>query len=482
MSDAGEEWARPKSAPGNPPAEAAIRFGTDGWRGVIADDFTMANVRRAARALAAYVCRYEQAGGGVAVGYDLRFGSEHFARAAAEELARAGLRVWLAAEHTPTPVTSYAVRHYQAAAAVMITASHNPWQWNGFKVKASYGGSASPEIIARIEALLDAEVPARPGGVIHEADFRAPYLEQVRRLVNLEKIARAGFRLAVDPMYGAARGYLPALLQPYGIPCTEIHGRRDPLFPGINPEPIEPHVEELRRTVLEGAFDAGFALDGDGDRVGGVDRSGAFVDSHRIFAILLESLLERGRKGEVAKTFSASKMIDRIAAAHGMRLHETPIGFKYICDLMLERDILIGGEESGGIGVRGHLPERDGIVTSLLLAEAMADTGKTLGEWVGELHRRYGPQFYSRVDLHLPQGQKERALAALSEAPPAQIAGYPVSGIESLDGIKFLLEPNAWVLARGSGTEPLLRLYAEAPAAEDVQAILSCVEQMVRNA
>ena len=463
-------------------AVAAIKFGTDGWRGVIADDFTTDNVRRVARAVAAYIQRYEQPERGVAVGYDLRFGSERFAQVAAEELARAGLRVWLAADYSPTPVASYAVRHWQTAGAVMITASHNPWQWNGFKFKGSYGGSASPAIVGKIEAALDATVPERPGGDIRQVDFRAPYLEQVARLANLKKIASATLRLVIDPMYGAAQGYLPALLEQHGIPHREVHGVRNPLFPGLNPEPIEPHVEELRRAVLEGGYDAGFALDGDADRVGAIDRTGELVDSHRIFSLLLEHLLEqRGLRGEVAKTFSTTKMVDRIAVRHGLKLHETPIGFKHICDLMLERDILIGGEESGGIGVKGHLPERDGILVSLLLAELMAHQGKSLGELVAELHHRYGPRFYERLDLHLTPGQKERAVAALGKAP-GNIAGFPVTGVENLDGIKFLLEPDAWVLVRVSGTEPLLRLYAEAPSPDAVAAILSRVEEMVRQA
>ena len=291
-------------------AVADIKFGTDGWRGVIADDFTTDNVRRVARAVATYMQRYEEPERGVAVGYDLRFGSERFAQAAAEELARAGLRVWLAADHSPTPVVSYAVHHWQTAGAVMITASHNPWQWNGFKFKARYGGSASPKIVRKIEEALDAAVPERPGGDIRQVDFRQPYLEQVARVADLKKIASAGLRLVVDPMYGAGRGYLPALFEQYGIRCLEVHGVRDPLFPGLNPEPIEPHVAELRRAVVEGGFGAGFALDGDADRVGAIDRSGELVDSHRIFSLLLEYLLEqRGLRGEVAKTFSATKMV-----------------------------------------------------------------------------------------------------------------------------------------------------------------------------
>ncbi len=461
----------------------AVKFGTDGWRGVIADDFTMENLRRVARAAAVYVLEHEDSSRGVVAGYDTRFASERFARAAAEELARAGLRVWLASEACSTPAVSYAVRHYNAAGGVVITASHNPWQWSGFKFKARYGGSASPSIIEKIEQALQREAPEKPGGEVIEADFRGPYLERLAALADLPKIAAAGFQLAVDPMFGAGRGYLPALFEAHGIRYREIHSRRDPLFGGLQPEPIEPHIAELRRTVIEGGYAAGFALDGDADRVGAVDPSGMFVDSHRIFAILLEYLVEqRGQRGEVAKTFSTTKMVDRIAARHGLLVHETPIGFKYICDHMLQRDILIGGEESGGIGVRGHLPERDGVLNSLLLAEVMAHHRSTLGELVARLHSRYGPQYYNRADLHLPIGQKERAVDLFTRERPEQIAGFRVAGIETLDGIKFLLEPNAWVLIRASGTEPLLRTYAEAPSSEAVEAILAEVGRIVRSA
>ncbi|MGH6960936.1 MAG: hypothetical protein ACREE7_10665, partial [Dongiaceae bacterium] len=259
---------------------------------MIADDFTDDNVRRVARAAALYVLRHEQHERGVAVGYDMRFGSERFAYLAAEELARAGLRVLLANDHAPTPAISYAVRHFATAGAAVITASHNPWRWSGFKFKANYGGSASPHIVRRIEQLLDQPCPEQKGGEIVEADFGPPYRAHITRLVDVEKIARAGLRLAIDPMYGAAIGYLAALLEQHGVSVHEVHGRRDPLFPGLNPEPIEPHVEELRRAVMERGCAAGFATDGDADRVGAVDRRGDFVDSHRIFSILLEYLVD----------------------------------------------------------------------------------------------------------------------------------------------------------------------------------------------
>lgn len=455
-----------------------IRFGTDGWRGLIADDFTFENVRLVARALACYVQKHENPAAGVVVGHDTRFGGERFAAAAAEELARAGIPTLVAGAPTPTPVVSYAVRHFRAAGGVMITASHNPWQWNGVKFKAAYGGSASPAIVKKIEAEVgQAFTPVQTPAKTCETDLRTPYLEHLRGLVNLEAIARSGRRFVVDPLYGAGIGYVTALLK-----AEEIHAHRDPLFPGLNPEPIEPHISELRRTVLEGRYDAGFALDGDADRLGAVDSTGAFVDSHRIFSILLEHRARRGERGEVAKTFSTTKMVDRIAARYGMLCHETPIGFKYICDLMLERDILIGGEESGGIGVRGHLPERDGILNCLLLAEVMAERNLTLGELVAELHAQYGPQYYDRRDLHLAEGQKERAIESFTGRPPARIAGLAVTATENKDGIKFLSGDTAWVLLRASGTEPLLRIYSEAPSPELVKALLDEVENLVRSA
>ncbi len=441
-----------------------IEFGTDGWRARIAENFTFENVRLVARALACYVQQHEDPSKGLAVGYDNRFGGEHFARAAAEEVARAGIPALLSPAPAPTPAVSYAVKHFQTAGAVIITASHNPWQWSGVKFKAVYGGSASPAIVKKIEGLLGRPPAAASPAEILAADFRAPYLAHLAKLVNLEAIGRSGRRFVVDPMYGAGVGYIPALLK-----STEIHAHRNPLFPDLNPEPIEPHVSDLRTAVRDGNYDAGFALDGDADRLGAMDRTGDFVDSHRIFSILLEHRARRGERGEVAKTFSTTKMVDRIAARYGLPCHETPIGFKYICDLMLERDILVGGEESGGIGVRGHLPERDGILNSLLLAEVMSERNLTLGELVAELHKEYGSQSYDRRDLHVEQERKQHFL----KIQPSRIAGLPVTAREDKDGIKFILGDKAWVLLRASGTEPLLRIYCEAPSPDQVQSILN---------
>lgn len=465
-------------------AAAALRFGTEGWRGVIARDFTFANIRRVAAALARYFVEFEDVRAGVVVGYDNRFHSPEAADVVAEVLSGAGLRVWLAQAATPTPGVSYAIRHFGAAGAVMITASHNPPEWNGIKLKASYAGPASPRIVAEIERLLarDASPALCPQRrLIERADLKAPYLERLAALVDLPAIARSGCRFVLDPMYGAAAGFLGELLAQHGISCTEIHGRRDPLFGGIHPEPIPPHLDELAAAVCREGCDAGLATDGDGDRVGAVDAAGRFVDPHRIFSLLLRHLLARGERGEIARTFSATQMVNRIADRYGLRVHETPIGFKYICDLMLERNLLIGGEESGGIGIRWHIPERDGLLVSLLVAEILARSGKPLAALVEELNAEFGPHHFARVDIALEPEQKERALAALARNEPGKLGPWTVVGREDLDGIKFHLLNAGWLLFRASGTEPLLRLYAETPAPELTREVLRVAEQLVRS-
>jgi phosphomannomutase len=466
--------------------QPAIRFGTDGWRGMIAADFTFDNVRWAARAVARYLCAHEDVRKGLIVGYDCRFLSDRFARAAAEEVAAGGIPVWLADRFAPTPAIAYAVRNHRAAGAIVITASHNPWQWNGLKFKASYGGSAAPEIIRQIEAELPAAMTPRsgaPDGRIELRDVLEPYLKHVEKVVDLQAIARRNFLFIADPLYGAARACLTRLCEAHGIRCEEIHGEANPLFGGLNPEPIEPHIGELQRVVRDRRADAGFATDGDADRIGAVDRDGRFIDSHQIFSILLRYLVEvRGMRGEVVKTFSTTKLVDHLARKHSLPLFETPIGFKYICDRMLANDVLIGGEESGGIGIPAlGGPERDGVLNAMLLAEAIAHYGKSLGELVAELHREFGPHHYGRVDLTLAPGQKERAMDMASARELKQFAGFGVERREDLDGIKMYLDNGAWLLVRPSGTEPLLRVYSEAPSEQIVQAVLARAETLIRK-
>lgn len=463
-----------------------IQFGTDGWRGVIAEDFTYANVRKVAYAIARYVVRAEQPARGVLVGYDTRYASERFARVAAETVAMTGTPVWLAETACPSPTLSLLVRQRGAAGGIMITASHNPYRWSGMKFKASYGSSALPSIVAQIEKELGAvqsdgipQLPSRED-LLHSLDVRAPYLETIEKLIDWERLRTARFRFVSDSMHGAARGLLREVFTRHGIECDEIRGTRDPLFGGVNPEPIEPQVEALRRAMLTGRYDAGFCADGDGDRIGAMDRDGTFVTPHQIFSLLLWHLADtRKLAGDVAKTFSVTKMVDRIAERFGRKVFETPIGFKYICELMLERDILLGGEESGGIGTKLYLPERDATVTALLLAELMAWHGKTLGELVRMLHAEFGEHHYGRVDLELRAGQKERAVAYFADNKLKRMLDWPVVRREDLDGIKVYLGEIGWVMVRASGTEPMLRIYAETTRPESTRRILDEASSIV---
>jgi alpha-D-glucose phosphate-specific phosphoglucomutase len=478
------------------PNDTPIKFGTDGWRGIIADDFTFENVRKAAAAIANYLHNardpQETAAKGVCIGYDTRFASDRFARAVAEVLAASGIPVELADRITPTPALSYGVREHDAAGGVMITSSHNPYQWNGVKYKAFYGGSGKPSIMAAIETYLDKPLPkaAKPAEIV-DIDFLPNYIEALRRFADLDLIAKSGFKFAIDCMYGAGSGILAGIFESIGVDCVEIRAEHDPLFPGINPEPIEPHVRALEETVVAHHCHAGLVTDGDADRIGAVDEHGNFIDPHKIYAVLLEWLLTRKKwPGGVTRAFNTTSMIDRICARYGRTLYEHGIGFKYVCDLMLEKDILIGGEESGGIGITRHLPERDGLLNALLLANVMAQEGKTLGQLVHQLQETYGEHQYGRIDLHIDDDLKNAAIAR-AKAGVKEFAGMPVEHIETLDGIKFFLDnpeaktkPNAaktWLLLRASGTEPLLRIYVETCSKDSVSKLLEAAREFAMS-
>ena len=468
-----------------------IKFGTDGWRGVIADDYTFENVRRVAHAIANYVHRFEDPSKGILIAYDTRFGSRRFAEISAEAIASSGIRVQLAREITPTPALSYMVRKLGVAGGVMITSSHNPWDWNGVKFKASYGGSASPAIIRKIEALIDAPHVERSGGSVIEADFKTDYIAAVKAFVDLKLIAKAHHKFAVDVMYGAGRGIISSIFTELGVPHVEIHGTIDPLFGGVNPEPISPHLRGLQEAVVANHCDAGLATDGDADRIAAVSEDGALVDAHKCFAVLLEWLLKRKQwPGAVTRAFNTTKMLDRIAHAYGRELIEHGVGFKYVAELVLGgKQVLIGGEESGGIGIPSFLPERDGTLNALLLANVMAEEGKTMGQLVEDLQQKYGPHYYGRRDLRLTEEIKQSALVRAA-AKPSAISPFKVLRTEGLDGFKFFLEPvtaapangaEAWLLIRGSGTEPLLRVYCEAASPETVTAILDAAIDFIHQ-
>jgi phosphomannomutase len=467
-----------------------IKFGTDGWRGIIADDFTFANVGRVAGAIASYVLKYEEAPKGIVIGYDTRFASPQAARVAAKIIAAAGIPVKLANDYTPTPAVSFAVKQNGAAGGVVITSSHNPWDWNGVKFKASFGGSATPAIMKKIEEELAAgAAPQGKSAAIEESELKKPYIEAACRFADVDRIAKAKFKFAIDSMHGSGRGVVAGIFAERGISHVAIRQEVNPLFPGINPEPIEPHIAALEQTVLREGCDAGLATDGDADRIGAVAEDGSFVDSHKIFAVLLRWLLVRKKwPGDVVRAFNTTRMLDRIAREHGRKLHETAIGFKYIADLMLEREILIGGEESGGIGYSRYLPERDGIVNSLLLANVMAEEGKPLGQLVADLQREFGPHYYGRRDLHIPDDVKQAAIQRAREEKTEPLGRYRILKKEFLDGVKLFLDAptngngaEAWILLRASGTEPLLRLYSEAASPELVSEILASGENFVHS-
>jgi phosphomannomutase len=468
-----------------------IKFGTDGWRGVIADDFTFANVRTAAAAIAAYIHAsedkaHEDPARGLCVGYDTRFGSRAFAQACAQVAAAAGIPVFLANDITPTPALSFGVRERGCAGGIMITSSHNPAQWNGVKYKGWYGGSGKPSMIAAIESQLGQPVPrAAHPAPITEVDFLPSYLHAIETFADLDLISKCGMKFCIDSMYGAGLTIISDIFNRIGVANVPIRSHPNPLFPHINPEPIEPHIRALGEATVENHCQAGLCTDGDADRIGATDEHGIFVDPHKIYSVLLSWVLKyKGWPGAVTRAFNTTKMLDRIAAKHGRELIEHGIGFKYVVDLMLEREIVMGGEESGGIGFQRHLPERDGLLNALLLANVMAQENKTLGQLVADLQAEYGEHQYGRIDLTIPDDVKNAAIArarALKTGDPV-FAGMPILRQENLDGVKFFLDnpeaktkPNAaetWLLLRASGTEPLMRIYTESCSKEAVTKLL----------
>lgn len=467
---------------------AQIKFGTDGWRAIIAEDFTFANARIVANAIARYVIRNEDARKGVIIGYDHRFASDTVAAAVADVITASGTSVWLTDKPCPTPAVSLLVRQRHAAGGVVITASHNPYRWNGIKYKASYGSSALPSIVAQIEQELDfathRATPSRPPrkDLMYTLDPRAPYLDALEKLIDWDRLRKANFRFVSDPMHGSSAGLLRELFTRQNIHCDEIRGTRDPLFGGAHPEPIEPHVQPLRDAVLAGKYDAGFCADGDGDRIGAIDRDGSFLNPHQLFALLVWHLAgTRNLPGDIAKTFSVTKLIDKIAAKFARTLHEVPIGFKYICELMLEQNILAGGEESGGFGTSLYLPERDATVSALLLAELMAWHGKSLGELLAALHCEFGEYHYTRIDLDVQSEQKQKAIALFSDHAFTHILDWPVTRRENMDGIKVYLGDIGWVMVRASGTENLLRVYSETSRRETTNQVLAAVIDIIQQ-
>ena len=457
-----------------------IKFGTDGWRGVIADDFTFENVAKVALATARYFRKHKKIRNGLVIGYDSRFMSKEFAHKSAQVIASAGVRVRLADKISSTPMTSLGIVKMRAAGGVVITASHNPAKYNGFKIKGDFGGPAHPEMVANVEKLLAPILRSKDLPIklkqfddlvakkrIEFVDLTSIYLRDIEKKIEIDLIKATRIRILYDAMYGAGQGVMEQILPKVGT----IRNTYNPSFGGAHPEPLAQNLEELSFEVRDGRYMIGIATDGDADRVGAIDEKGAFVDSHRIFAILLKYLVERKHfKGEVAKSLSVSQLINRMCEKYGLVLLETPVGFKYLCRLMTERKIIIAGEESGGLGVMGHLPERDGIFVGLLLAEVMAVRRKKLSELVRELFNEYGEYHFGRIDRHVTEAEKKK-IAAFYSRLPKKIGPFAVERVDTTDGYKFFVH-NGWILVRFSGTEPLVRFYAEANTPGRMNAML----------
>ena len=473
-----------------------IKFGTDGWRAVISESFTFDNLRLVAQAIADYLRAQNGDDPSIVVGFDTRFLSDRYAAEVARVMAANGIRTWLARADTPTPAVSYAIVNRQATGGVMVTASHNAPRYNGVKLKASYGGSVSPGEAKRVEQILAGNLEsgrtpqlmaledAVAEGLVHKFDPAWAYYEHLSTLIDLDCISAAELRVVADGMYGSGRGVIGEVLARGRSRVLNIRHEMNPGFGGIHPEPITKHLGLLMSTIQSGHWMVGLATDGDADRIGAVDARGEFVDPHRIFALILRYLVEkRGWQGKVVRTVSTTRMIDRIAAQHGLPVVETPVGFNHIADLMLAGGVLMGGEESGGMSIMNHIPEGDGVLMGLLLLEVMAEAGKPLHALVEAMLATYGPAEYERVDMKLkrPVAKEEMVQMMLGRAPDT-IGGVAVEEIQTTDGVKYYLADGSWLLIRPSGTEPVLRVYAEAPHRKQVAALLAFGEDIAQQA
>jgi len=465
-----------------------IKFGTDGWRGIISEDFTFNNVRLVAEAIAQYVLDRDEAGKGMVVGYDARFLSKQYAEDCAAVLASKGVKTWLSDRQLPTPALTWQVKDRKAAGGIMITASHNPPEYNGLKFKAPYGGSANPEIVAEIEKYvtkLEAErrhfskIPLT--NAIEYFSPQESYFNHVKAILDKDLLAIFKGKVVFDVMHGSASGYAAALAAEYGLELTEIRNEYNPSFGGVNPEPIEKNLAYLKDYIANHRPVLALATDGDGDRIAAMDADGRFINAHQIMALLIKYLVEkRGWSGGVAQTLTISELVRRVANKYGLKLYELPVGFKYIAELMLSEDILIGGEEAGGIGIKNYIPERDGIMIGFLLIEVVAAYGKTLGQLLDEMMNEVGWYYYGREDLHLNSFQKERLIDTLVHTPPSNLGDMQVISTRCGDGCKLGL-PDGWVIFRASGTEPLVRIYAEATSKFKLYDILQAAIRYAQN-
>lgn len=461
-----------------------IVFGTDGWRGRIAGDYTFANVRRVAQGFAAYLHKQGLAEQGVVVGHDMRFQAEHFAAATAEVLAANGIHVWLTDGATPTPTISYAVFDKKAGGGVNITASHNPPEDCGFKVRDPRGGAIPPDKLKEIEGLIPESArgvqtmaldDAQSDGLVEKFDAAPAYVELLQGLVDLQPIKDAGYRVLVDCMWGNGAGWFPRLLGGGPTEIHEVHDERHPLFPHMTrPEPIPPNVDDGLSYVQKLNADVAIINDGDADRVGMGDENGNFIDQLRVYGLLGYYFLElRGERGPIVKTISTTKMLNKLARIYDVPVYETGVGFKYIAPKMMEVDAMIGGEESGGYAFRGHVPERDGILAGLFLLDMMVKTGKKPSQLLELLFEKVGPHYYHRIDTYFDQERKDEIRQNVASARPEKIAGLKVEDIVTIDGHQFIMEDGGWLLVRFSGTEPIIRVYSETTHGDKLDDILA---------
>ena len=468
-----------------------IKFGTDGWRAVIAEDFTFANVRACAQGVADFLKAAGRDKGCVVIGYDTRFASEDFAAASTEVLAGNGLKVVLLSKPAPTPVTSYTVTALKAAGAIMITASHNPGEYNGFKYKVDSGCSAPTDVINEIEKNANAvagtgkirrltlDDALKKKLVSYHDPFQA-YEKHLNTLINIETLKQQPFNLVVDSMFGAGIGYFKRLLDGGKLEVHEINKARNPLFPGIHPEPIGKNLGKLARQVIRDGANVGFATDGDADRIGIIDENGRFMTTQEVFALLAMYLLDvRKERGGLVKTITSTDMLFTIGELYGVPVFETQVGFKYVAPVMAREGALLGGEESGGYGFRGHIPERDGILAGLYIIDYLTRTGRTPSQLLSDLFKKVGPHYYDRLDIHTSEESKQKMLARMSASRMEKIDGQKVVSLDTRDGFRYKLESGAWLLVRFSGTEPLVRIYAEGNSPKEVQKLIQFGQEMV---
>ncbi len=461
-----------------------IKFGTDGWRARVAEDYTFANVRRAAQGFAAYMKAHELAEKGVVISHDQRFSGSLFAEAAAEVMAGNGITVWLTDHNAPTPVISYSVVEREAGGAINITASHNPPADNGFKVRDPFGGAIAPDGLREIESYIPdsmagvqrvAIAEAEPQGLVRRWDPDPAYIEHISGLVDLDRLRNAGLKILCEPMWGNAIGWYPRLLSGGTNEVIEIHAVRNPTFPEMErPEPIPPNIDPALKRGVDIGADVVLINDGDADRMGIGDENGDFVDQLRVYGLLAYYLLEvRGERGPIIKTLSTTSMLKKLGEMYDVPVYQTGVGFKYIAPKFLETDAMIGGEESGGYAFKGNVPERDGILGNLYFLDLMVRTGKKPSELVELLFETLGQAYYyDRIDTRFPDEKRPEAKARLDAAEPEVIAGYPVEEIVTFDGYKYDLGDNGWLLIRFSGTESIIRVYCEVTEKEKVQPVL----------